>query len=83
MPNPQERLTIWEKSIPPNLKLAGDVQLNSIARKYEITGASIMNVVQHCCLQAVHAKSMTITEDTLLAGIKREFLKEGKVWQER
>jgi hypothetical protein len=83
MPNPQERLTIWEKSIPEKLKLAGDVQLTQIARKYELTGASIMNVVQYCCLQALHNKNMTINEDTLLAGIKREFLKEGKVWQER
>jgi hypothetical protein len=83
MPNPQERAIIWEKSIPTHLTLAGDVQLNHIARKYELTGASIMNVVQHCCLQALHAKNTAINEEVLLSGIKREFLKEGKVWQER
>jgi hypothetical protein len=83
MPNPQERTIIWEKSIPGHLTLAGDVQLNNIARKYELTGASIMNVVQHCCLQALHAKNTAINEEVLLSGIKREFLKEGKVWQER
>lgn len=83
MPNPQERAVIWEKSIPGHLTLASDVQLNNIARKYELTGASIMNVVQHCCLQALHAKNTAINEEVLLSGIKREFLKEGKVWQER
>lgn len=83
MPNQQERQAIWEKSIPPNLKLAPDVPLSSIARKYELTGASIMNVVQYCCLQALHLKRNTVNEEMLLTGIKREFLKEGKVWQER
>lgn len=83
MPNPQERLSIWQKSVPKNLKLAPEVQLNPIAKKYEITGASIMNVIQYCCLQALNAQTACITEEVLLAGIKREFLKEGKVWQER
>jgi hypothetical protein len=83
MPNPQERLSIWQKSIPGNLKLAAHVPLQAIAKKYELTGASIMNVMQYCCLQALHLKSNEVTEDMLLAGIKREFLKEGKVWQER
>lgn len=83
MPNPQERMSIWQKSVPAHLKLAREVQLNPLAKKYEITGASIMNVIQYCCLQALHLKATEITEDMLLAGIKREFLKEGKVWQER
>ncbi len=83
MPSPQERLAIWQKSIPGNLRLATALQLQSVAKKYELTGASIMNVMQYCCLQALHQKSTEITEEMLLGGIKREFLKEGKVWQER
>lgn len=83
MPNPQERLMIWQQSVPGKLGLAKNVSLQSIAKKYEITGASIMNVIQYCCLQALHEKQTAIGEEMLLAGIKREYLKEGKVWQDR
>lgn len=83
MPNPQERLQIWQQSVPSSLSLAKGLPLTAIAKKYEITGASIMNVIQYCCLQALQHQVKEISEDMLLSGIKREFLKEGKVWQDR
>lgn len=82
IPSAAERISIWEKSKPQNLQWHNDVQLNSIAKKYEITGASIINVIQYCCLLALEKKLNYINEAMLLAGIKREFLKEGKVWQD-
>ncbi len=83
MPSVAERLSIWGKSKPQNIQWHKDVVLNNIAKKYEITGASIMNVIQYCCLLALEQNVKYINEAMLITGIKREFLKEGKVWQEK
>ena len=46
---------------------------------YELTGADIMNVVQHCCLKSLQRGDKLIYQEDLLNAIKREFSKAGKV----
>jgi SpoVK/Ycf46/Vps4 family AAA+-type ATPase len=82
LPSAGERLQLWKKTLPSNAKqkLPSESDLTSIARKYEITGAGIVNVVQYCCLESLADKSKEITADQIKAGIEREYQKEGKVF---
>lgn len=80
-PTPAERLLLWQKSLPSNvgLKLPLEADLLFIAKKYEITGAGIVNVIQYCCLDSLANNSGSITINQIQAGIAREYQKEGKV----
>jgi hypothetical protein len=79
LPNPKERLQLWQMAFPPQLKLAESVDLPALSTTYELTGADIMNVVQHCCLQALQRDNTVVHEADLLQAIKRELSKAGKV----
>ena len=81
-PTAGERLQLWKKTLPANvgLKLPSEADLSIIARKYEITGAGIVNVVQYCCLESLANNSKEITVEQIKTGIEREYQKEGKVF---
>ncbi len=78
MPNAQERLLIWQKSLPQNLQLAQDVKLEALAQQYELSGAAILNIVHFAALKALQQNSVVISNIDLLTGIRREFWKEEK-----
>lgn len=82
LPSAMERLQIWKKALPnrDDLKRPTETDLSSIAKKYEITGAGIVNVVQFCCLDALANNSKEIKVEQIKAGIEREYQKEGKVF---
>jgi hypothetical protein len=82
LPSPVERLMLWKKTMPSNdsQKLPSEVELSSISKKYELTGAGIVNVVQYCSLDTLANKSNEITIEQIKAGIEREYQKEGKVF---
>ncbi|MGY6521131.1 MAG: ATP-binding protein [Mongoliitalea sp.] len=79
MPKAQERLQIWQKSIPTSLPLEEKEELSEIAKRYELNGANIVNIVHYASLQSLHQKSKQLSMQSLLKGIKREFKKEGKL----
>ncbi|MEM7655082.1 MAG: ATP-binding protein [Bacteroidota bacterium] len=79
LPRPNERLQLWQMAFPPNLPPGPNVSLEPLAKKYEITGSAIMNVVQYCCLQALANQWKHIPQASIIEGIKREFAKEGKL----
>jgi Cdc6-like AAA superfamily ATPase len=77
-PQPKERLRLWKNAfsvqcIPPSTE-----ELERIAHQYELAGGSIMNVVQYASLMALSRNERTIGMEDLVAGIKKEFRKEGK-----
>ncbi len=82
LPSAGERLMLWKKTLPANAgqKLPSEADISSIAKKYEITGAGIVNVVQYCCLESLAKNSNEITIDQIKTGIEREYQKEGKVF---
>jgi ATP-dependent 26S proteasome regulatory subunit len=57
-----------------------DVSIEQIAQQYELSGGSIINIVQYASLMALNRdnKTMTIMQDDILQGIRKEFRKEGK-----
>lgn len=82
LPSAGERLQLWKKTLPETAsqKRPSVADLSSIAKKYEITGAGIVNVVQYCCLESLANNSNEITVDQIKNGIEREYQKEGKVF---
>lgn len=78
-PKFEERFTLWEKAIPKAATLSNDVDLSAIAHQYELTGANIMNVVQHICLQSLSRGENVLTRKDIVEGIKKEYSKEGKL----
>jgi hypothetical protein len=79
MPRMAERLRLWHNILPKDVKLDPSLNLKTIAEKYELSGAVIVNIVQFCCLRAIKRQDNTITEQDILQGIAREFAKEGKI----
>jgi len=82
LPSAAERLLLWKKTLPSTAdqKRPSDADLSAIAKKYEITGAGIVNVVQYCCLESLANNSKEITVEQIKTGIEREYQKEGKVF---
>ena len=74
-----ERLKLWENNLPKGIKIAEDVNLNEISKKYDITGANIVNIIQYACLRTLEDENESINLDHLLQGIKKEYAKEGKM----
>lgn len=80
MPRAAERLRLWKQSLPPKIALDADVDLKILAERYELSGASIVNIVQYCCLTALSRNDKVLTNNDLRNGIAREFGKEGKIF---
>src|SRR5687767_10834911 len=78
MPNSNERLLLWKKSMPSVLKQNVSVKLDELARQYELSGASILNAVQYAALCCYARQDAEIRQSDLLDGIKKEYLKEDK-----
>jgi hypothetical protein len=77
-PQSRERLRLWKNSFSPASKPPRDEDLERIAKQYELSGGSIINVVQYASLMALNRNDNYITVEDLLLGIKKEFNKEGK-----
>lgn len=77
-PQPRERLRIWSNAFSPECEPPKKEDLERIAQQYELSGGSIMNVVQFASLMALNRNDKTITVDNILQGIKKELKKEGK-----
>jgi len=79
MPRAEERLLLWANSLPAQIELSSDVSLHDISTRYEISGAAIMNVVQHCSIGVLADATATLDRQRLESAIHRELVKEGKV----
>jgi hypothetical protein len=79
LPKYNERLLLWQGAFPTHMKPDDQVDLNALARQYELTGAHIMNIVQFACLQALSRDEKFISNGAILEGIRKEFVKEGKL----
>ncbi len=77
-PQLKERIRLWNNSFSSQCIAPGKDELESIAQQYELSGGSIINVVQYASLMALNRKENRITVDDLLQGIKKEYRKEGK-----
>ncbi|WP_440122728.1 ATP-binding protein [Tenacibaculum sp. Ill] len=77
-PNYEERLVLWKNNLPKNVELEGLITVEELAKKFNLTGANIVNVIQYACLKTIGSKENKILRQYLLEGVKREYTKEGK-----
>ncbi|WP_373496451.1 ATP-binding protein [Aquiflexum sp.] len=77
-PKVEDRLLLWEKSLPQLISLGKDLELREIAERYELNGSHIMNIVQYISLVSLESRNFILTKDLMIKGIKRELEKEGK-----
>jgi SpoVK/Ycf46/Vps4 family AAA+-type ATPase len=80
LPGATERLLLWKDILPGNLSLQEDVSIEQIARTYNLSGANIVNVVQFACLKTAEEGMNEISRTNLIEGIRKEYVKEGKMF---
>jgi hypothetical protein len=78
-PTAEERLLLWGKALPPQVRLAQDVELPAMARKYDLTGSGIINVVQRICLEVLDKKAPAVTSESFHENVRKELEKEGRM----
>ena len=76
-PNEKESLQLWTNTMPAGIPRSANISLPDLAKKYELTGASILNVVQSASIKAL-SEQRAIEEKDLLEGIHHEYYKNGK-----
>jgi AAA+ superfamily predicted ATPase len=79
MPRKAERLQLWQKGLPQNIKLDADIDLAELANRHEISGGMIMNVIRHACMQAISRQQNILLLADFNEGIRREFAKENRL----
>jgi ATP-dependent 26S proteasome regulatory subunit len=79
MPKPAERLRIWKDAFSRKAQLDELIDFIQIAEKFDIAGGTIMNVVRYASLKALSRGGNAILLEDVEEGMRREFLKEGRV----
>src|SRR5690606_5227074 len=78
IPDEKERHLLWTRAFPDKVTLNKEIDLKSISAKYKLTGGSIMNISRYVLLMTLNRQSDEVLYEDLIAGIRREFQKEGK-----
>lgn len=77
-PKSHERLQLWKKMLPEQIHLKADIDISSIAQRFDLTGADIINIVQYVCLQTLAQKKEMVSKELLLECIQKEQMKSVK-----
>jgi MoxR-like ATPase len=80
-PDERERLQIWERIWPAEVPRAADMDLPSMARRFELSGASIRNIAVAAAFLAA-AEGASVGRKHLLHATRREYQKMGKMVDE-
>jgi len=75
----EERLLLWKNNLPKGVPLEESINLHELSKRYDITGANIVNVVQYACLRTLEQSNDEILLEHIVSGIKKEYVKEGKM----
>ena len=78
MPEAAQRLELWEHMVPAEWLQNTGVDLSAIAKKYELSGGAITNIVRFCALRLIKTNKKQIEYELLIKGIQKELRKEGK-----
>jgi SpoVK/Ycf46/Vps4 family AAA+-type ATPase len=76
-PDEAGRRLIWGGIWPPETPLAADVDLDSLARRFTLSGGNIKNVALAAAFHAA-ADGGAVTQEHLLHAVRREFQKLGR-----
>ena len=78
-PNVESRLRLWLQGRTEGLQFDANLDLESLAERYPLTGGQIVNVIRHAALYAAARGDATLATEDLERGIQREMEKEGKL----
>lgn len=79
MPPQEQRLRLWQQSFSTKSVLEESIDLPQLARKHELTGGMILNVIRYCSLMSLKRNENMIRLADTEKGIKRELIKEGRM----
>jgi hypothetical protein len=77
-PRVEDRRRIWAALLPERLPRAGDLDFDLLARRYELAGGSIRNVIVAAAYLAA-SNGNVVTMEHLLHGVRREMQKMGRM----
>jgi AAA+ superfamily predicted ATPase len=80
-PDGASRRLIWKTHFPPEAPLSEAIDYEFLARKFQIAGGNIKNIVLNAAFYAAD-EGGAISMEHILRGAKREFEKIGKLWSE-
>lgn len=79
MPNAENRLQIWQNVFSGNLTIDERVDFRAIAKKYELSGGSIINVLKYCAIKMLQHSHKKVLLTDIENGIREEIKKIGKL----
>jgi hypothetical protein len=79
IPQADERLRLWNQSFSTATRLEDGFDTKLFAKKYELTGGMILNVIRYCSLMALKRKENVIRISDAENGIQKEMMKEGRI----
>ncbi len=79
LPDETQRLELWQYSLNERLQPEQTDKLKDIAKRFELSGGAITNVVRYAALCAVQRESDYIQYHDLEQGAVKELRKEGKM----
>jgi AAA+ superfamily predicted ATPase len=81
-PNEKQRYQIWQKIFPASLPCSPDLDLNFLARNFELTGANIRNIALAAAFVAADDNN-EIQMSHLILAVRREYQKMGKILKDK
>ena len=78
-PPPDQRLEIWNKMLPNDVVVEKQVDMAAFFRKYELSGGSIVNIMQYCMIRTAERKTNILDGNDLHQAAVEEYKKEGKI----
>jgi hypothetical protein len=79
VPQADERAVLWKQSFSAATVLDDEIDVKHLAKKHELTGGMIMNVVQYSSLMALKRNENIIRLNDVEKGIQKELAKEGRI----
>lgn len=75
VPGEERRCELWDKMLPVSWTADNRRTLIDRAASFELAGGSMTNVVRSCALQLIAGQTEQLTEEMLVASIRRELQK--------
>lgn len=78
-PNQEQRHQLWQKVFPSRLPL-GELDYDYLTSKFELSGSNIKNIALHSAFLAAADGSDKVEMKHIMAAIRNEFAKSGKMF---
>lgn len=77
-PSAEERLVLWKQTLPDKKELIQEINQEELSKKYELTGAHIVNVVQRSLITMLSEGKTALSMQMLHTAVGIELSKEGR-----